>query len=246
MPRYASPAGTSAPAAAAGPLPTRCATMEASRGPWSPPHPALENPMSDIVIAGALRTAVGKFGGALAKVPAPELGATVIRALLERSGVKPEEISEVIMGQVLTAGSGQNPARQASIRAGLPACGPGDDHQQGMRIGLEGGDAGGPGDPLRRRRHRRRRRPGEHERVAARAARIARRLPDGRRQAGRHDDRRWPVGRLQPVPHGHDGGERRQEIRDIARRSRTSSPSRARTRPKPRRKQAGSRTRSSR
>ena len=76
--------------------------------------------MSDIVIAGALRTAVGKFGGALAKVPAPELGATVIRALLERSGVKPDDISEVIMGQVLTAGSGQNPARQASIRAGLP------------------------------------------------------------------------------------------------------------------------------
>jgi acetyl-CoA C-acetyltransferase len=76
--------------------------------------------MSDIVIAGALRTAIGKFGGALAKVPAPELGATVIRALLQKSGVKPEDISEVIMGQVLTAGSGQNPARQASIRAGLP------------------------------------------------------------------------------------------------------------------------------
>ena len=76
--------------------------------------------MSDIVIAGALRSAIGKFGGALAKVPAPELGATVIRALLERSGVRPEDISEVIMGQVLAAGSGQNPARQASIRAGLP------------------------------------------------------------------------------------------------------------------------------
>jgi acetyl-CoA C-acetyltransferase len=76
--------------------------------------------MSDIVIAGALRTAIGKFGGALAKVPAPELGATVIRALLEKSGVRPEDVSEVILGQVLTAGSGQNPARQASIRAGLP------------------------------------------------------------------------------------------------------------------------------
>ena len=76
--------------------------------------------MSDIVIAGALRTAIGKFGGALAKTPAPELGATVIRALLERSGVAPEQISEVIMGQVLAAGSGQNPARQASIKAGLP------------------------------------------------------------------------------------------------------------------------------
>ena len=77
--------------------------------------------MSDIVIAGALRTAIGKFGGALAKTPAPELGATVIRALLNRYKVRPEQISEVILGQVLTAGSGQNPARQALIKAGLPA-----------------------------------------------------------------------------------------------------------------------------
>ena len=76
--------------------------------------------MTDIVIAGALRTAIGKFGGTLAKTPAPELGATVIRALLEKSGVAPDAISEVTLGQVLTAGSGQNPARQASIRAGLP------------------------------------------------------------------------------------------------------------------------------
>src|SRR5512132_2521575 len=76
--------------------------------------------MTDIVIAGALRTAIGKFRGTLAKTPAPDLGATVIRALLERSGVKADAVSEVIMGQVLTAGSGQNPARQASIRAGLP------------------------------------------------------------------------------------------------------------------------------
>src|SRR5215467_12981457 len=77
--------------------------------------------MTDIVIVGAVRTAIGKFGGSLAKTPAPELGATVIRALLQQSGVKPEEISEVILGQVLTAGSGQNPARQALIKAGLPA-----------------------------------------------------------------------------------------------------------------------------
>src|ERR1700755_3192993 len=76
--------------------------------------------MTDIVIAGALRTAIGKFGGSLAKIPAPELGATVIRALLAQSGVKPEQISEVILGQVLAAGSGQNPARQSSIKAGLP------------------------------------------------------------------------------------------------------------------------------
>jgi acetyl-CoA C-acetyltransferase len=76
--------------------------------------------MTDIVITNALRTAIGKFGGSLAKTPAPELGATVIRALLAQSGIKPEQISEVILGQVLAAGSGQNPARQALIKAGLP------------------------------------------------------------------------------------------------------------------------------
>src|SRR4051812_20664143 len=70
------------------------------------------HPMSDIVIAGALRTAIGKFGGALAKVAAPDLGATVVRALLAQSGIKPDQVSEVILGQVLAAGSGQNPARQ--------------------------------------------------------------------------------------------------------------------------------------
>jgi len=74
----------------------------------------------DIVIVAATRTAIGKFGGTLAKTPAPDLGATVIRELLAKTGVKPDQISEVIMGQVLTAGSGQNPARQASLKAGLP------------------------------------------------------------------------------------------------------------------------------
>src|SRR5437016_7597922 len=77
--------------------------------------------MADIVIVGATRTAIGKFGGSLAKTPAPELGATAIRALLARARLKPEQISEVILGQVLTAASGQNPARQASIKAGLPS-----------------------------------------------------------------------------------------------------------------------------
>jgi len=76
--------------------------------------------MPDIVIAGALRTAIGKFGGSLATAPAPELGATVIRALLERAGVKADQVSEVILGQVLAAGVGQNPARQAAMKAGIP------------------------------------------------------------------------------------------------------------------------------
>jgi acetyl-CoA C-acetyltransferase len=76
--------------------------------------------MEEVVIVAALRTGVGKFGGSLAKVAASDLGAQVIKALLAHSGVAAGQVSEVIMGQVLTAGCGQNPARQASIRAGLP------------------------------------------------------------------------------------------------------------------------------
>ena len=76
--------------------------------------------MNDVVIVAAARTALGTFGGSLAGIPASTLGATVIKALLERSGLEPAQIDEVIMGQVLQAGVGQNPARQASIEAGLP------------------------------------------------------------------------------------------------------------------------------
>jgi acetyl-CoA C-acetyltransferase len=76
--------------------------------------------MEDIVIVSAVRTAVGKFGGSLAKIPATELGAIVIKEALARAKVKPDQVGEVIMGQVLAAGAGQNPARQASLKAGLP------------------------------------------------------------------------------------------------------------------------------
>jgi acetyl-CoA C-acetyltransferase len=76
--------------------------------------------MTDVVIVAAGRTAVGSFNGTLAKITAAELGAHVIRHLLAKSGIKPEQVSEVIMGQVLTGGAGQNPARQALIKAGLP------------------------------------------------------------------------------------------------------------------------------
>ena len=76
--------------------------------------------MDDIVIVAAGRTGVGKFGGSLAKIPAPELGAHVIKGVLERAKLAPDQVSEVILGQVLTAGSGQNPARQALIKSGIP------------------------------------------------------------------------------------------------------------------------------
>ena len=76
--------------------------------------------MQDVVIVAATRTAVGSFQGSLANVPAVDLGAAVIRQLLAQTGLDPAQVDEVIMGQVLTAGAGQNPARQASIKAGLP------------------------------------------------------------------------------------------------------------------------------
>lgn len=73
-----------------------------------------------IVIASAARTAVGSFNGSFANTPAHELGATVIKAVLERANVEASEVNEIILGQVLTAGSGQNPARQAAMKAGIP------------------------------------------------------------------------------------------------------------------------------
>ena len=78
------------------------------------------NENDPVVITHATRTAIGAFGGSLAGVPAVDLGATVIRALLEQSDVDPADIDEIILGQVLTAGAGQNPARQAALRAGIP------------------------------------------------------------------------------------------------------------------------------
>ena len=81
--------------------------------------------MEDIVIVSAARTAVGKFGGSLAKTPATELGAAVLKAILERSGLSADLVGEVIMGQVLAAGVGQNPARQSVVKAGLPHAIPG-------------------------------------------------------------------------------------------------------------------------
>ena len=76
--------------------------------------------MQEVVIVAATRTAVGSFQGALANTPAVDLGAAVIRRLLQQTGLDPAEVDEVILGQVLTAGAGQNPARQAAIGAGLP------------------------------------------------------------------------------------------------------------------------------
>jgi acetyl-CoA C-acetyltransferase len=76
--------------------------------------------MPQTVILSAARTPIGKLGGGLAKLDATELGATAIRASLERAGVEPEQVEHVVMGQVLQAGQGQIPSRQAQVKAGIP------------------------------------------------------------------------------------------------------------------------------
>ncbi len=76
--------------------------------------------MTNVVIASAARTAVGSFNGSFANTPAHDLGSTAIKAVVERAGLQPQDISEVILGQILAAGQGQNPARQASVNAGVP------------------------------------------------------------------------------------------------------------------------------
>src|SRR5258706_3159969 len=89
--------------------------------------PAIQDPQAqemsmsdDVVIVSAARTPVGSLNGVFATMPAHDLGAVAIKAALERAGVEPGRVSEVIMGQILTAAQGQNPARQASIAAGIP------------------------------------------------------------------------------------------------------------------------------
>ncbi|MFT5060647.1 MAG: acetyl-CoA C-acetyltransferase, partial [Polaromonas sp.] len=76
--------------------------------------------MTNVVIASAARTAVGSFSGSFANIPAHDLGSAVLESLVERAGIDKADVSETILGQVLTGGQGQNPARQAHINAGLP------------------------------------------------------------------------------------------------------------------------------
>ena len=172
--------------------------------------------MSDdntIVIASAARTPVGSFNGSLASLPAHELGKVAIKAALERAGVQPGDVSEVILGQVLTAGQGQNPARQASIAAGIPVESPAWGMNQVCGSGLRAVALGAQQIQTGRRDDRRRRRPGEHEPVAARRA-PAQRHKMGDLELRRHHDQGRPVGRLQRLPHGHDGRERRAPVAD--------------------------------
>ena len=121
----------------------------------------------DIVIVGAARTPVGSFNGSLSSLPAHQLGEVAIRAALDRAGVKADEVDEVIMGQVLTAGQGQNPARQAAVAAGIPAAKTAFGVNQVCGSGLRAVALGAQQICDWRCRHRGRRRAGEYEPLAA-------------------------------------------------------------------------------
>ena len=167
----------------------------------------------DIVIVSAARTPVGAFNGAFANLPAHELGKAAIKAAMERAGVEGAQVNEVIMGQILTAGQGQNPARQASIAAGIPVESPAWGVNQLCGSGLRAVALGYAADRQWRRRHRGGRRPGIDEHGAARPASAPGR-EDGRVRNGRHHDQGRAVGRLQRLPHGQHRRERRQAMAD--------------------------------
>ena len=234
------------------------ATVLCSAPPWRAPFAVLINEALHIAgcgTAGAARPAAtqqefsherryrhrqrGAHAGrrlqrrAFASLPAHELGKVAIKEALKRAGVEGGRVSEVIMGQILTAGQGQNPARQASIAAGIPVespawgvnqlCGSG---LRAVALGYQAilnGDsdivvAGGQ----------------ESMSQAPHCQHLRNGVKMGGVRVGRHHDQGRPVGRLQRLPHGHHRRERRQAVADHARSSRTSSRSNRRTRPRPR------------
>ena len=97
--------------------------------------------MQEAVIVSAARTPIGKFQGSLAGFTAPKLGAIAVREAVRRAGLEPADVEECIMGCVLQAGLGQNPARQAAIHGGMPAEIGGLDGEPGVRLGPSGGGA---------------------------------------------------------------------------------------------------------
>ena len=106
--------------------------------------------LNEAVIISAARTPVGKFLGSLKGFSATELGAIVVRESVKRAGIKPEDVDEVIMGCVIQAGLGQNPARQAALNGGIAVDCCGRDCEQGLWLGFESRDDGGAGCSTRR------------------------------------------------------------------------------------------------
>ena len=169
----------------------------------------------DIVIVGAVRTPVGAFNGAFASLPAHDLGKVAIKAAIDRAGVEPARVSEVILGQILQAGQGQGPGAPGFDQCRHPGRGPGLERQPAVRLGAARGGARLSGHRQRRFRDRGRRRPGVDEHGAALRP-SAQRREDGQLRDGRHHDQGRPLGRLQRLPHGQYRRERRPPVADHA------------------------------
>ena len=159
---------------------------------------------NDVVIIAGCRTPIGKFQGRLSDMTAPQLGAVVVREAVKRANLQPQQVDECIMGNVVSAGLGQNPARQASLFGGLaPAVVR--DNQQGVRLRIESGRPGGAGDRDWQQFHRCCRGYGVDDECSVSVAECPQGISSGQRTSGRFHGERWAVGHLQRLPHGTDG-----------------------------------------
>ena len=149
-----------------------------------------------VLAADAVRQSV-KMGGALSTTPAADLGAIVIREALNGQEFPPDQVDQVYMGCVIQAGLGQNVARQASIKAGIPVDGSGHDHQYCLRFRTELREHGGGHDSGRRGGYRSGRRYGEHVHGSLRTEKCPLRIPHGQRPHDRYHGKRRSVGCVQ-------------------------------------------------
>ena len=148
--------------------------------------PMSTNNGGSVIVAGA-RTPIGRLLGGLKSLSAAELGGVAIKGALEKAGVSGDQVDYLIMGQVIQAGAGQNPARTAGVAAGMPMSLPVDHHQQGLPVRAQRDRHGRPADPRGRARDHRGRRHGVDDQRAAPAAEVSRGLQVRRREAGRLD-----------------------------------------------------------
>ena len=203
--------------------------------------------MSGSVIVAGARTPIGRLLGSLSGLPGVELGGIAIKAALERAGVAPEAVEYVIMGQVLQAGAGQIPSRQAAVKAGHPDDRPVADDQQGLPVRARRHRPGRPAHPGGRVRHRGRGRHGVHDQRPAPAARSAQgRQVRRRRDAGLDGPRRAVPTRSTRCAMGESTERHNARARHRPARSRTPSPPAPTSAPPRRSRTASSTTRSSR
>ena len=175
--------------------------------------------MAEAVIVSAVRLPTGKFLGTLKDFTAPALGALVVREAVARAGIDPASVDECIMGNVVSGGEGQAPARQAALKGGLSDHVARAHHQQGVRLGPQGGDAGAAGHPHRRHRDCGGRRHGVDEQRPVLPPARPRGPAHGPRTGRRLDDSRWAVVPVRELAHGERRRDGRRGLQGVPRRA---------------------------